>query len=380
MIKSLNKDDINSVPFVVSKRWRATSKSNINLLGDVDFEYIFTDANFVSESKTRKFISESKSSTNKFVAEKTVQSVGLLSTKPFAIEYLDYGDGWQFGCTSSLVAEPSYSIIMEDTSSGQVDLHVQGSSDYWLLESYADISNSKSPYNGPSYRFDLAMDVPFTNSICNLCLEQTEDNFLTIEDGIKTEQFIKFDPNIEVQNLSDTYKRIIYDQTKNLFYNDSKDPTKLLGLENLDVILDGKKRVIYDRIKVVTIPQAYFGDKIMENSVEIIENSSDQTYTVVDDGKGNLHVKEKVFGVITSDQNKDINSFNSCSCVNFDGFKFVLNKDSVTELNWQYYKNNILFVDRNFAHDFYIYGYDTTNKIKPKEVESYLMYIGDAWF
>ena len=380
MIKSLNKDDINSVPFVVSKRWRATSKSNINLLGDVDFEYLFTDANFVSESKTHKFISESKSFTNKFVAENTVQSVGLLSTKPFAIEYLDYGDGWQFGCTSSLVAEPTYSIIMEDTSSGQVDLHVQGSSDYWLLESYADISNSKSPYNGPSYRFDLAMDVPFTNSICNLCLEQTEDNFLTIEDGIKTEQFIKFDPDIEVQNLSDTYKRIIYDQTKNLFYNDSKDPTKLLGLENLDVILDGKKRVIYDRIKVVTIPQAYFGDKIMENSVEIIENSSDQTYTVVDDGKGNLHVKEKVFGVITSDQNKDINHFNSCSCVNFDGVEFFLNEDSVTELNWQYYKNNILFVDRNFAHDFYIYGYDTTNKIKPKEVESYLMYIGDAGF
>lgn len=378
MIKSLNKDDITSIPFVVSKRWRATSKSNPNfLMGNADFDYYYSTLSFVSESASSSFVSESADSIG-FITEADITGVASFETKPLALEFIDYGDGWQFGCTSSLISEPSYSVIIENTSSGEITVEVEGSTDYWLLESYTDLSSSKPPYNGPAYRFNLSMDVPFTNSICNLCLEQSEDNFLTIEDGVKIEQFVKFNPNIEQQNLNDTYKRIIYDQINNLFYNDSKDPTKLLGLENLDTFLDGKSRVIYDRIKVVTIPQAYFGDKIMENSVEIIEDSSDQTYTVVDDGEGNLYVKENVFGVIVSDQNKDINYFNSCSYVNFDRKNFYINGGSTSEINWQYYKNNIIFMNRDVADSFYVRGYDSNDVINPVSTDSYTMYVGDG--
>lgn len=377
MIKSLNKDDITSIPFVVSKRWRATSKSNPNFLtGDVDFDYFLVNSQFVSESNSSSFVAESGSIG--FVSE--AESVGVASyvARTIALEFIDYGDGWQFGCSSSLISSPSYSIIIENTSSGEINIEVEGSTDYWLLESYTELSDSKSPYNGPPYRFNLTMDVPFTNSLCNLCLEQSEDNFLTIEDGFKVEQFVRFNPKIERQNLNDTYKRIVYDQIKNLFYNDSKDPTKLLGLENLDTFLDGKSRVIYDKVKVVTIPQAYFGDKIMENSVEIIEDSSDQTYTIVDDGDGNLYVKENVFGVIVSDQNKDINYFHSCSYINFDQNNFSINDDQLSNLNWQYYKNNIIFVNRDVSNTFYIRGYDINDVISPISVDSYTMYIGES--
>jgi len=377
MIKSLNKDDITSIPFVVSKRWRSTSKSNSNfLMGDADFDYYYNNALFVSESTSASFVSESGNTV--FNTEAEVTGVSSFTVKNLALEFIDYGDGWQFGCSSSLVFQPSYSIIIENTSSGEIDIQMEGSTDYWLLESYTELSDSKAPYNGPPYRFDLSIDVPFTNSLCNLCLEQSDDNFVTIEDGLKVEQFVKFNPNIEQQNLNDTYKRITYDQIKNLFYNDSKDPTKLLGLENLDTFLDGKSRVLYDKIKVVTIPQAYFGDRIMENSVEIIEDSSDQTYTIIDDGQGNLYVKENVFGIIVSDQNKDINYFHSCSYINFNQRNFSINDGDLTDLNWQYYKNNIIFVNRDVADTFYVRGYDEKDIIPPISTDSYTMYIGDG--
>ena len=320
MIKSLNKDDITSTPFVVSKRWRATSKSNPNLLmADVDFSYYF-NSQFVSESNLTSFVSESNADIP-FVTENEFRGPPASSSvKPLSLEFIDYGVGWQFGCTSSLISDSNSSIILENTSSGEINIEVEGSTDHWILESYSELSNSKVPYNGPAYRFNLPSSVPFTNSICNLCLEQSEDNFLTIEDGFKIDQSVIFNPTIEQKNINGTYKRIIYDQIKNLFYNESKDPTKLLGLENLDTFLDGKNRVLYDKVKVVTVPQAYFGDKIVENSVEIIENSSDQTYTVVDDGQGNLYVKENVFGVIVSDQNKDIKYFNR----DFQGLRNLL--------------------------------------------------------
>lgn len=380
MIKSLNKDDITSTPFVVSKRWRATSKSNPNLLmADVDFSYYF-NSQFVSESNLTSFVSESNSDIP-FVTENEFRGPPASSSvKPLSLEFIDYGVGWQFGCTSSLISDSNSSIILENTSSGEINIEVEGSTDHWILESYSELSNSKVPYNGPAYRFNLPSSVPFTNSICNLCLEQSEDNFLTIEDGFKIDQSVIFNPTIEQKNINGTYKRIIYDQIKNLFYNESKDPTKLLGLENLDTFLDGKNRVLYDKVKVVTVPQAYFGDKIVENSVEIIENSSDQTYTVVDDGQGNLYVKENVFGVIVSDQNKDIKYFNSCSYINFDKNNFSINGGDFTELNWQYYKNNIIFVNRNVADTFYIKGYDESNvqSQSPISTDSYVMYIGDG--
>jgi len=377
MIKSLKKDDVSAVPFVVSKRWRATSKENTSLLlGDVDFEYVIYSSSFSSESGDTFTSEESSSTSSSFIAESFTTGVaGFLST-PLALEFIDYGDGWQFGCTSSLRNISNYEILVEDTSSY---ISIEAASEFFLLESYNELSTSRDPYNGPTYRFDLTMDVPFTNSSCDLCLEQSEDNFLTFEDGIQVDSYVKFNPDIEPQNLNNTYKRITYNQIKNLFYNNSNDPTKLLGLENFDVFLDAKNRVVYDNIKVVTIPQAYFGDKIVENSVEIIEDSGDQVYTIVDDGRGNLHARENIFSVIVSDANKDINYFNSASYVNFSNFNFSVNDIGVSSsINWQYYKNNILYVNRDVIEDFVVHGYTINDVVTPISYNSNLIYVGEA--
>ena len=169
MIKSLLKDDINVVPFVVSKRWHATSKSNPSLLlANVDYEYTEFANLFISESLSdqHQFISESNAGDSyDFRSEYLSSSIAAFFVKNLAVEFMDHGDGWQLSCSSS------------------------------------SFSSSKIPYNGPVYGFDLPMDVPITNSSCNLCMEQSEDNFVTIENGVSVDSNVKFDPETEPQIL-----------------------------------------------------------------------------------------------------------------------------------------------------------------------------------
>ena len=347
MIKSLLKDDINVVPFVVSNRWHATSKSNPSLLlANVDYEYTeFADL-FISESLTNQhqFISESNAGDSyDFRSEYLSSSIAAFFVKNLAVEFMDHGDGWQLSCSSSA------------------------------------FSSSKIPYNGPVYGFDLPMDVPITNSSCNLCMEQSEDNFVTIENGVFVDSYVKFDPETEPQNLNDTFKRITHNQIKNLFYNDSGDPTRLLGLENFDLFLDSKNRVIYNNLKVVTIPQAYFGDSIVKNSVEILDNTGDQSYTIVDDGVGNLYARDKVFSVIKNDQNKIIKYYNTASVVKLNSEGYIQINETVEDnpsINWLSYNDNEIYVHRDIASSFFVYGYDRSKVINFASASSNFIYLG----
>ena len=347
MIKSLLKDDINVVPFVVSNRWHATSKSNPSLLlGNADYEYSEFVNLFISESlsSSHQFISESKAAEPvDFKSEYVSSSISAFFVKNLAVEFMDHGNGWQLSCSSS------------------------------------SFSSSKIPYNGPVYGFDLPMDVPITNSSYNLCMEQSEDNFVTIENGVYVDNNVKFDPKTEPQNLNDTFKRITHNQIRNLFYNDSGDPTKLLGLENFDLFLDSKNRVIYDYLKVVTIPQAYFGDSIVKNSVEILDNTGDQSYTIVDDGLGNLYARDKVFSVIKNDQNKTIKYYNTASVVKLNSdIQIQINEtvEADPSINWLSYNDNEIYVHRDIASSFFVYGYDRSNIINFASASSNLIYLG----
>ena len=347
MIKSLLKDDINVVPFVVSNRWHATSKSNPSLLlGNADYEYSEFVNLFISESlsSSHQFISESKAAEPvDFKSEYVSSSISAFFVKNLAVEFMDHGNGWQLSCSSS------------------------------------SFSSSKIPYNGPVYGFDLPMDVPITNSSYNLCMEQSEDNFVTIENGVYVDNNVKFDPKTEPQNLNDTFKRITHNQIRNLFYNDSGDPTKLLGLENFDLFLDSKNRVIYDHLKVVTIPQAYFGDSIVKNSVEILDNTGDQSYTIVDDGLGNLYARDKVFSVIKNDQNKTIKYYNTASVVKLNSdIQIQINEtvEADPSINWLSYNDNEIYVHRDIASSFFVYGYDRSNIINFASASSNLIYLG----
>ena len=44
-----------------------------------------------------------------------------------------------------------------------------------------------------------------------------------------------------------------------------------------------------------SIPKNYFGEKIIPNTVELIDNQGDTIYTVVDDGKSNLVLSGSYF-------------------------------------------------------------------------------------
>lgn len=225
MIKSLKKDDVSSIPFVVSKQWIVSNKFNENLL-----------------------LADTASNT-------------------IAVQFSNSGSNWS-------------SLGTKITSSG--------------LES--------NPYDSISFHYNLNLDTFVTDSNCSILLEQDQKNFSIIQDGIQIGSSVPFNVETEEINFDDSFKRIIYNQTYNSFYDLHRGPTKLLGLNNLDILLDKKNRIVHNKLKSITIPQIYIGDQILENSIEIIDDGGDQTYSVIDDGTGNLLIKDNIYSEIISDQ------------------------------------------------------------------------------
>lgn len=242
MIKSLSKEDISATPFVVSKRWQ-TPGTTLNVL--------LTDTNY------------------------TTSSTG--DNLPVGINYTDFSTGIQYPCFTS------------------------GSFNYYD-KSFEETSESIRNYPNPSDFYTTTSVAPIRNDDFNLLLEEDDDRFVKIETGIKIEKYIRFLPVSESKNVNGTYKRLVYDQIKNSYYSDTKDPTKLLGLENIDLFLDKSNRSIGDQIKVATLPQAYYGDAIQKGTVRVMDDSQEQSITFVDDGNGNVITSGSVFGKIIKDE------------------------------------------------------------------------------
>jgi hypothetical protein len=137
------------------------------------------------------------------------------------------------------------------------------------------------------------MSSPTTNRLCNIALEQQTLDEVIYEEGISGSGL--FYPENEEQNINGSYKRLVFNQIEQAFYNNYQDPTKLFGMENIDIGLSGTKRFIADRIRVFTVPRSVFGEKILEGSVQLIDNALDDSYVVTDDGKGNLIASKNLF-------------------------------------------------------------------------------------
>ena len=134
---------------------------------------------------------------------------------------------------------------------------------------------------------------PTVNRDCSIALEQQSIDDVIYEEGISGSGM--FYPNQEETNINGSYKRLIWSQTRQTFYNNLKDPTKLFGLENIDVEKDGSQRTFAEKIRVFTVPRGVFGEKILEGSVRFVDNALDDNYEVVDDGKGNLIASSNLF-------------------------------------------------------------------------------------
>lgn len=140
---------------------------------------------------------------------------------------------------------------------------------------------------------------PTTNSICDLSLQQQIDDFVGYQRGLNiTGTFYpvgneSYNSSSNPLNTDGTYMRMVYNTNKQLFYNTYNNPINLWGVENFN--LSNTYRILTDVMDVFTIPKNYFGEKIIPNTVELIDNQGDTIYTVVDDGKSNLILSGSYF-------------------------------------------------------------------------------------
>ena len=143
--------------------------------------------------------------------------------------------------------------------------------------------------NSPTY--------PITNSLSSLALQQQTSEFISYERGIydATLQYptASFYPSYPYTNVDGTYMNVVYAANKHLFYNEYDNFTKTFGMESAD--LAQTNRTLTPAMDVFIIPQSKFGQKIVPNSVKIIDTSLDKEYTLIDDGNCNLIFSGSVY-------------------------------------------------------------------------------------
>ena len=137
---------------------------------------------------------------------------------------------------------------------------------------------------------------PILSRECNIALEQQVDDTVLYDEGEKIEG--TFYPELDPINNTGTYKRLIYNQIKNAFYNDYNDPTKVFGLESIDFQLSEIKKFLNDKFRLFNISKQQFGEKMMENTIVLVDNTLDDNFEIVDDGNGNIFAKSNLFGKV----------------------------------------------------------------------------------
>ncbi len=137
---------------------------------------------------------------------------------------------------------------------------------------------------------------PVTNSICNIALQYNTNNDAQVEEGISGSGF--FYPDTEAQNRTGTYKRLIYTQTAQAFYNTYNNPVQIFGMENIDFPLSRTNRNLGNQFLLFSIPQNIMGDKLVEGSIRMYDLFLDDNATIVDDKYGNLIIGNNLFSRI----------------------------------------------------------------------------------
>ena len=132
-----------------------------------------------------------------------------------------------------------------------------------------------------------------TSSACDIALEQQVDDLVRYRSGLKLSGI--FYPDTDPINLDNTYKRIVYSQVMNVFYNNYRDPTKIWGWEQIDFEKSQTKRFLSDQFKMFEIPQPVYGEKLIPNTVVMIDRTTDNNYIIKDDGNCNLFAGKNLF-------------------------------------------------------------------------------------
>jgi hypothetical protein len=102
---------------------------------------------------------------------------------------------------------------------------------------------------------------------------------------------------LEPYSLGTYYTLPLYYTVNNLFYERYSGNPKLPGGDNKkqpflnhgDRIPTKQYRLLHNSCSVISIPQELFGEEIKPGSVIVTDNSTDVTFTIKDDGDGNLY-------------------------------------------------------------------------------------------
>jgi hypothetical protein len=123
--------------------------------------------------------------------------------------------------------------------------------------------------------------------------------FLQSQDKAKFKNGLKvsglFYPETDPQNQDGTYQRVVYAQVVQMFYNNYRDPTKMWGLEEIDFEKSQTKKFVSDKFKMFEIPQGVFGEKMIENTIQLFDTTTDNDYIITDDGHCNLFAGTNLF-------------------------------------------------------------------------------------
>lgn len=102
-----------------------------------------------------------------------------------------------------------------------------------------------------------------------------------------------YNSDINPVNIDESYQSLVYNSKKNLYYNESENPTQIFGLESLDP--SNVNRTIPKQISVFTVPLNKMGEKIQPTSVEIKHDLPIGYTTIIDDGNNNLKISGSAF-------------------------------------------------------------------------------------
>ena len=137
---------------------------------------------------------------------------------------------------------------------------------------------------------------PFVNSTCSIALEQQSNDLIIYQEGQTGSGH--FLPNSEPTNRDGSYKRLVHNQIETTFYNNYGNPLKIWGAEFIDFPLGQTFRNISDFIRVFTIPQDVFGERVLENTITFQDNTLDDNVTIFDDGFQNLIAGTNLFSKV----------------------------------------------------------------------------------
>jgi hypothetical protein len=177
-----------------------------------------------------------------------------------------------------------------------------------------------------------------TGSFCSVAKENQENDLTKYREGLKKSGL--FYPDLESTNNDGTYKRIVYNQIKTMFYNNYRDPTKTWGLEKIDFNTSNVKKFLSDHIRVFDIPTIIMGENIVKNTIVLSDNSIDSNYSITDDGDGNLFAGTNLFSrrqEIGDFENKFVTGSNTLCYNYFYGIVGVYINWETSFINWENY-------------------------------------------